>query len=189
MKAITKETIRELPLLQFSGRIHVVDTAEKSTKAFAKLKEEDRLGFDTEKKPTFVKGDYNHTALVQLSTPTDAYLFQLKKIGFSKELKVLLENDTIQKLGVSITDDLKELNKVSPFAPAGFIDLAQSAKENDVPYYGLRNLTAFFLDRRLSKGQQVSNWENSTLTQPQQLYAATDAWVALKIHDGMLKLK
>ena len=175
-------------MVQFEGRIHVVDTAEKLAKALSELQNEGRLGFDTEKKPTFVKGDYNHTSLVQLSTPTDAYLFQLKKIGFAEELKALLENPTIEKLGVSISDDLKELNRVSPFNPAGFIDLAQSAKENDIPYFGLRNLTAFFLDRRLSKGQQVSNWENGTLTHPQQLYAATDAWVALKIHDGMRKL-
>ena len=188
MKTITKETIRELPLVQFEGRIHVVDTLERLTKALSKLQKEDRLGFDTEKKPTFVKGDYNHTALVQLSTHSDAYLFQLKKIGFADELKALLEDTNIQKFGVSITDDLKELNRVSPFNPAGFIDLAQSAKENDIPYFGLRNLTAFFLDRRLSKGQQVSNWENGILTRPQKIYAATDAWVALRIHDGMRKL-
>ena len=172
-------------MVKFEGRIHVVDTAEKAAKAFAELKEEERLGFDTEKKPTFVKGDYNHTALVQLSTPTDAYLFQLKKIGFGEELRTLLENPAIEKLGVSISDDLKELKRVSPFRPAGFTELADSAKENKIPYFGLRNLTAFFLDRRLSKGQQVSNWENNTLTKPQQIYAATDAWVALKIHDGM----
>ena len=86
-------------MVKFEGRIHVVDTAEKAAKAFAELKEEERLGFDTEKKPTFVKGDYNHTALVQLSTPTDAYLFQLKKIGFGEELRTLLENPAIEKLG------------------------------------------------------------------------------------------
>ncbi len=188
MKTITKETIRELPLVQFTGRIQVVDTEEKAADAFTTLKNEDRLGFDTEKKPTFVKGDYNHTALVQLSTPTAAYLFQIKKAGFVRELKLLLEDSTIEKFGVSISDDLKELNRVSPFHPAGFTDLALSAKDNDIPYYGLRNLTAYFLGKRLSKGQQVSNWENDILTKPQQLYAATDAWVALKIHDGMRAL-
>ena len=188
MKTITKETIRELPLVQFNGRIHIVDSLDKSSRAFEELQNQDRLGFDTEKKPTFVKGDYNHTALVQLSTQTDAYLFQLKKIGFTPDLKAILENVNIEKLGVSISDDLKELNKISPFNPAGFTDLAESAKENDIPYFGLRNLTAFFLERRLSKGQQVSNWENPVLTKPQQLYAATDAWVALGIHDGMRKL-
>ena len=188
MKTITKEAIRELPLVQFGGRIHIVDSREKSISARKELQDQKRLGFDTEKKPTFVKGDYNHTSLVQLSTQTDAYLFQLKKIGFTTDLKVLLEDARIEKLGVSISDDLKELNKISSFKPAGFTDLAESAKENNVPYFGLRNLTAFFLERRLSKGQQVSNWENSTLTKPQQLYAATDAWVALGIHDGMMKL-
>lgn len=188
MKEITKDIIRELPLLQFEGRIHIVDSKEKSVAARKELQDQNRLGFDTEKKPTFVKGDYNHTSLVQLSTRTDAYIFQLKKTGFTADLKALLEDATIEKLGVSISDDLKELNKISPFNPAGFTDLAQSAKENNIPYFGLRNLTAFFLGRRLSKGQQVSNWENPTLTKPQQLYAATDAWVALGIHDGMRKL-
>ena len=176
-------------MVKFGGRIHVVDTSEKSIRALENLRNQNHLGFDTEKKPTFIKGDYNHPALVQLSTSTDAYLFQLKKIGFTDELKTLLENRTIQKFGVSITDDLKELRRISPFKPAGFIDLAQSAKENDIPYYGLRNLTAFFLGKRLSKGQQVSNWENSVLSEQQKLYAATDAWVALEIYMEMQKLE
>ena len=188
MKTITKEIIRELPLVHFEGRIHIIDSKEKSTVVCKELQDLKRLGFDTEKKPTFVKGDYNHTSLVQLSTQTDAYLFQLKKIGFTTDLKAILEDVTIEKLGVSISDDLKELNKIFSFNPAGFTDLAVSAKENNIPYFGLRNLTAFFLEKRLSKGQQVSNWENDTLTKPQQLYAATDAWVALRIHDEMRKL-
>lgn len=180
--------IRKLPIVQFSGRIHLVDTPEKSARALTELQNENRLGFDTETKPTFIRGDYNHTTLVQLSTRTDAYLFQLKKIGFVDELKILLENQQIEKLGVSTSDDLKELHRISPFKPAGFTDLAQMAKENDIPYFGLQKLTAFFLGQRLSKSQQVSNWENSTLTKSQQVYAATDAWVALEIHDGMRRL-
>ena len=188
MKVVTKESIRDLPLIEFEGNIHVIDNKSKTEEACQKLSSEKILGFDTEKKPAFKKGEYYDPALVQLSTEKDAYLFQLHKIGFTEPIKVLLEDTTIAKLGVAIADDLKDLNKMSSFIPRGFIELAELAKEKDIPYYGLRNLTAYFLDKRLSKSQQVSNWENNELTPRQQVYAATDAWVALKIYEGLTNI-
>lgn len=188
MKEVTKESIRELPLIEFPGQIHVVGNKESCEVACERLSASSILGFDTEKKPAFKKGEYFDPALVQLSTEKEAYLFQVHKFGFTKPLKNLLENHEITKLGVAITDDLKDLKKMSSFSPKGFIELADLAKEKEVPYYGLRNLTAFFLDRRLSKSQQVSNWENDELTTRQQVYAATDAWVALRIYEGLSAL-
>ena len=185
MKVVTKESIRELPLIEFQGEIHVINDPDQATDVCRKLSSERILGFDTEKKPAFKKGEYYDPALVQLATEEDAYLFQLHKIGFVEPIKILLEDTTIAKLGVALQDDLKDLNKMNSFTPRGFIELAELAKERDVPYFGLRNLTAFFLDKRLSKSQQVSNWENDKLTPRQQVYAATDAWVALKIYEGL----
>jgi ribonuclease D len=153
------------------------------------LSEEPVLGFDTEKKPTFKKGEYNYVSLLQLSTHDEAYLFQLSQTGLHRSLKLLMEDENILKLGVAIRDDLVDLKKLSPFDPDGFIDLAVKAKDVGIPHYGLRKLAAFLLDARLSKAQQTSNWENHRLTDAQQLYAATDAWVALKIYDEMKKFE
>ena len=186
MKEVTKKSIRELPILTFQGKIQVVDTAEKVEDACIDLASSRILGFDTEKKPAFKKGEYFHPALVQLSNEETSYIFQIHKTGFTDPLKAILEDNQIAKLGVAISDDLKDLNRLSSFQPEGFVELADMAKEKEIPYYGLRNLTAFFLNKRLSKGQQVSNWENDPLTEKQLLYAATDAWVALRIYEGLL---
>ncbi len=186
---LTNELISELPLLQFKGKIILVDDERKIAAAVARLSEETVLGFDTEKKPTFRKGEYNFVSLLQLATHDEAYLFQLNKIGLQRPLKLLLEDERITKLGVAIRDDLIDLKKLSPFDPDGFLDLGIMAKELEIPYHGLRKLAAYLLHGRLSKAQQTSNWENFILTEPQQIYAATDAWVALKIYDEMLKFE
>ena len=188
MKEITKESILELPLIQFDGKIIVIDNVNDIPDAVAKLSKESILGFDTEKKPTFKKGEYNYVSLLQLSTHKEAYLFQLSKTGLHRSLKLLMEDVNILKLGVAIRDDLIDLQKLSHFDPDGFLDLGIKAKDLEIPHHGLRKLAAFLLDSRLCKAQQTSNWENHPLTEAQQIYAATDAWVALKIYDEMKKL-
>jgi len=186
---LTNDAIRELPLLQFEGKITLIDDERDIPGAVERLAKESVIGFDTEKKPTFKKGEYNYVALLQLATPEEAFLFQLTKTGLHRSLKLLLEDETIIKLGVAIRDDLIDLKKLSPFDPDGFVDLGIMAKELEIPYHGLRKLAAYLLHGRLSKAQQTTNWENHTLTEAQQIYAATDAWVALKIYDEMLGLK
>ena len=112
---ITKEDIRELPLLSFEGSIHVIENEDASMAAVEKLSQEEILGFDTEKKPTFRKGEYNPTAMIQLSSKDDAYLFRLNKIGYPKHLFDLMASSSITKLGISIDDDIKELEKLANF--------------------------------------------------------------------------
>lgn len=179
---ISKEAISNLPLISFEGAIHIIDDHESCLKAVKELRKHDKIGFDTEAKPTFVKGEYNHTALVQLSTDEDAYLFRLNKLQNLNLLFELLENPTITKFGISIMDDLKDLDKLRPFTPQGFVDLNHIAKEIGIKHIGVRKLTALLLERRVSKGQQVSNWENETLTSGQKKYAATDAWICLILY-------
>tara|TARA_A100001015_G_scaffold320421_1_gene446711 strand:+ start:2890 stop:3471 length:582 start_codon:yes stop_codon:yes gene_type:complete len=186
--SIPKEDVRQLPLIKFEGTIHVLDTPESFRKAINQLRKENCIGFDTETKPTFKKGDYNHTALVQLSTMDDAYIFRIHELGFNGILKDLMEDDGIEKVGISIRDDLKDLKKMNPFKPAGFIDLNDIAKDLGISQIGMRSLTGIFLESRISKSQQTSNWENEELSAGQQTYAATDAWVCLKIYQ-MLEQK
>lgn len=184
---ITKEYIRGLPLLAFEGKIHVIETEEQSDRALFELKKYDILGFDTEKKPTFLKGEYNPTAMVQLSTIDDAYLFRLNKIGYHEPLFDLMADEGIVKYGISIDDDLKELERLRKFTPKGFTDLNTIAKEIGTGHIGVKKLAAIFLEKRISKGQQTSNWENTILTTHQQRYAATDAWICVRIYNELIE--
>lgn len=179
---ITKEDIQRLPLISFEGEIVIVDSKEGLHEAIGYLRNQPIVGFDTETKPAFVKGEYNPTALIQLATQDKAYLFRLNSIGYPDSLFNLLEDETITKLGISLLDDLKDLKKLRHFEPAGFIDLNHIAKELGIKHIGVRKLAAIFMEHRISKSQQVSNWENKKLTLGQQRYAATDAWICLEIH-------
>lgn len=184
---ITKEDIQSLPLQAFEGDIHIVNTEEECKEAVGALRGFDVLGFDTEKKPAFNKGEYNHTALVQLSTLEDAYLFRLNKMGYPQSLFDLMADASILKLGISIDDDLKDLNKAKKFKPKNFTDVNNIARDLGIKHMGVKKLAAIFLESRISKNQQVSNWEASELSPAQQKYAATDAWVCLAIYDELLR--
>ena len=182
---ITKEAIQQLPLISFEGDIHIIDDLEKCNQALRNLKDQKVIGFDTETKPTFVKGDYNPTALIQLATEEEAFLFRLNKLGYPKSLFDLMEDPSVTKLGISIMDDLKDLKKLRNFTPQGFIDLNNTARELGIEHIGVRKLAAIILEYRISKNQQVSNWENEELSPGQQRYAATDAWICLEIHNQL----
>lgn len=186
-KNITHEDIQGLPLKAFEGDIHIVDDQNGCLDAIAELRKHTTLGFDTETKPTFKKGEYNHTALVQLSTLDNAYLFRLNVLGGQTDLYDLLEDPEITKLGISIDDDLKELSKIRRYTPGSFIDLNDVARDLEVAHMGVKKLAAVFLEYRISKSQQTSNWENENLTEAQQRYAATDAWICLAIYDKLTR--
>ncbi|WP_425391903.1 3'-5' exonuclease [Ekhidna sp.] len=184
---ITKEDIRALPLLAFEGEIHTLDSEEECNRAIQQLRKFDVVGFDTEKKPTFNKGEYNHTAMVQLSTMENAYLFRLNNMGYPTSLFNYMADESILKLGISIDDDLKDLNRARKFKPKNFTDLNDVVKELGVKHMGVKKLAAIFLDSRISKNQQVSNWEAEKLTPSQEKYAATDAWICLAIYKKLLR--
>jgi ribonuclease D len=179
---IPKEDIKHLPLMKFDGKIHLINTEDEFKEAFHILAKSDFLGFDTETKPTFNKGEYNQTALIQLSTLTDAYIIRVKELGITNHLKNLLEDREILKIGISIRDDIKELKKLRPFRSGGFVDLNDIAAELGITQIGMRSLAGIFLKGRVSKSQQTSNWESKELTTGQLSYAATDAWICTKIY-------
>lgn len=184
---ITKEDMRAMPLLAFEENIHILETEKACNEAVRKLRDFDVIGFDTEKKPTFNKGEYNHTAMVQLSTMEDAYLFRLNVMGYPSSLFDLMSDASILKLGISIDDDLKDLNKARKFKPKNFTDLNDVVRDLGVKHMGVKKLAAVILGARISKNQQVSNWEAEKLTASQQKYAATDAWICLAIHEELVK--
>lgn len=185
---ITKEEINELPLGQFEGDIYLVNKAEDVEEVVEFLETQTILGFDTETKPAFRKGVINPVSLLQLSTKTQAFLFRLNDIGFPNDLRTLLEREHIVKVGAAVHDDLKGLSKLTDsFYPNSFFDLNDELKKVGFHNVGVRNLCGMVLKMRISKSEQVSNWESPILTEKQQRYAATDAWACLEIFQLLKK--
>ena len=184
-KIITKEQVNELPLQRYEGKIVVVSNAEQLTSALEELRRAKVIGFDTESKPTFHKGQYNPVAMIQMAIPGKVFLIRIHLTGFTKGLQELFENKEVVKAGISIRDDMKDLQRLAPFSPENVVDLNDLAAAIGVINIGVRSLSGIFLGIRISKGQQTSNWEKETLSEGQMAYAATDAWVCLEIYQTL----
>jgi ribonuclease D len=189
LETITTEEIADYDLSWFKGEIAVVDNIEIFNKVMPCLENEKILGFDTETKPSFRKGHRNNVSLIQLATGNFACLFRVNKIGMPGRLASLLSNPGIVKAGVAIHDDIRFLKTLKRFNPAGFIDLQNFAKEFGIKSSSLKKLTAIILGFRISKGQQVTDWNAGELTDAQKIYAATDAWVCLEIYKKLVNHK
>ena len=179
---ITKAEINQLPMRQYTGLISLCRTPEEAEAAAKKLKKETLLGFDTETRPAFRKGESYDPSLLQLATENEVYLFQIQKTGLTPSLLEILASRDIIKAGVAIDRDVNELCAMAEFEPDGFVELADIAKDALIKNLGLRGLTAILFDFRISKKEQVSNWARKELSSSQQTYAATDAWLGHKIY-------
>lgn len=184
-ESIDKEELAELPLIQFEGKISLVETKEDYLASLEYLSKQSVLGFDTETKPAFKKGVVNEVALLQLATAERAFLFRLNKMGLPNGLKGILENPQILKIGVAIRDDIKGLQKLNGFRPGGFIELQERVKDYGIQDFSLKKLSAIVLGYRISKAQRITNWEATDLTEAQQIYAATDAWISHRIFESL----
>lgn len=183
---ISKEQLGQLPIERYEGKIVVVSSEETTAQAMEELKEVGMIGFDTETKPSFKKGTVNNVALIQLATPEKCYLIRLSKMGTLPEsLKNFLEDENVVKIGLSIKDDFHNLNKICQIEPKGFIDLQEYAKEFRIKDSALTKIHAIVFGRRISKNQQLSNWEASSLTEGQKHYAALDAAACLNIYNEL----
>ncbi len=187
-RKLTKDDINALPIVRYEGPIELITEAKALEEALEVLKNERVLGFDTETKPSFRKGKLNDPALVQLASEHTVYLIQLMWVPFGEILAELLANPQILKVGVSIFDDMRELQKLHSFEPAGLVDLGNVARDNKLETQGLRNLAANFFDYRISKGSQCSNWSAQVLSERQVIYAATDAWIGRQVFLRMEEL-
>jgi len=179
---ITVEELAEHELSWFKGEIVLVDNLKTFFEVFPRLLGSDLLGFDTETRPTFKKGKKNAVSLIQLSTGDLACLFRINKIGIPDELIKLLSDPSVIKAGVAVHDDIRFLSGVRKFSPEGFIDLQNFVKDFGIQSSGLKKLAAIVLGFRISKRQQVTDWEAEQLTEAQEIYAATDAWVCHQIY-------
>jgi ribonuclease D len=179
---ITVEELAKHELSWFKGEIVLVENLKKFYEVFPRLLGSDLLGFDTETRPTFKKGRKNSVSLIQLSTGDLACLFRINKIGIPDELAHLLSDPSVIKAGVAVHDDIKFLKGVRKFSPDGFVDLQTFVKDFGIQSSGLKKLAAIILGFRISKRQQVTDWEAKQLTEAQLIYAATDAWVCHQIY-------
>ena len=181
-KEMTKEAVNELPIQRYEGKIVIVANEAQMEEALREIAQSPIVGFDTETKPAFRKGEYNSVSLLQIATDYAVYLFRLNLIGFPSELAAIFENRSILKTGISIRDDIKEMTKIRDFKPRNIVELNTVAQELEIRHAGVRRLAAIFLGVRISKAQQTTNWEREVLTPQQLVYAATDAWVCLEIY-------
>jgi ribonuclease D len=187
--SISPEEIANLELVSFPGEIVLVDSLNDTFYAALKyLRRQKVLGFDTETRPTFTQDQHsNGTALLQLSGGTKAFLFRVQKTGIPKRLAAILSNPEIVKVGAATIDDVRGLQKFAPFNPKGFVDLQSKVWEYGIRDKSVKKMTAIILGVKISKAQQLSNWEAEHLSDSQLRYAATDAWVCREMYMKLLK--
>lgn len=181
---ITPKEIESLEHVSFGGRIVVVDRIDEVfDRAVEYLKRQPIIGFDTEARPSFSPSQPSYgTSLLQLSGPDEAFLFRLKYIGLPRPLVDILADENILKIGAATVDDAKGLQRYSSFTPRGFVDLQKIVGEWGIYDKSVKKMAAIILGVRISKSQQLSNWEAEYLTPAQQHYAATDAWICLEMY-------
>ena len=184
-----KKNIPDLPLAQFEGRIIVVLSAKETERVVRYLLSQPILGFDTETRPSFKRGDQHRVALLQVATPDTCFLFRLNHTGLTPSLINLLEDTTVMKIGLSWHDDINALQKLGRFKPGRFIDIQQHVADIGIEDMSLQKLYANLFGHRISKRQQLSNWEADILNDKQKIYAATDAWACIRIYEEIIRLQ
>jgi ribonuclease D len=179
---IPHEELMQLPIVQYRGAIRLIETEDDLHRASREIRSEHVVGFDTETRPTFRKGQFHAPSLVQIATSHAVHLFPIARLDCSEALMEVFENKKLIKAGVALARDLSELQKLFPFKVANVVDLGDIAKHRGMAQTGLRNLTGLFLGGRITKGPQTSNWAQPKLTAKQQIYAATDAWACRELY-------
>lgn len=183
-ESISKEEINTLPVLEYAGRkIVLVDTLGKLKKTIEILKNEEVVGFDTETKPSFEKGKTNKVALLQFSTVDACYLIRLNVLGMQNPIIDILSSEKPLKVGLSLKDDYKMLNRRRNFKPAGFLDIQSVIGKIGIKDMSLQKIYAIMFNKKISKSQRLTNWQAPNLTLAQQTYAAIDAWACMDIYN------
>ena len=187
-ETITPEEIDQLDLAAFPGPIHVISgPGPELDHAVEHLSNQRFIGFDTETKPVFQPHQpRNHTALLQLSSESEAFLFRLHDLGLPQAVADIMADSHITKVGAAVHEDIRGLQHYCPFEPHRFMDLQSFGEEYGIKEKSVRKMAAIILGRKVSKAQQCSNWEADPLSDAQQLYAATDAWICVMMYKALL---
>lgn len=164
--------------------VRLVRTPAEAEAARAALLAVDAIGFDTESKPTFAKGESSTGPhLIQLATDSVAYLFQIGANPPLDELRAILESELTLKVGFGLSDDVKRLHAKLGIRAAGVVDLSVALRGGQRNDLGAKSAVAKFFGQKLQKSKKISttNWASARLSDKQILYAADDAQVALRV--------
>ena len=181
VRAISREEMALLPIRRYEGEVCLVATSRDLERALADIRQESVVGFDTETRPAFTKGESHLPCLVQAATARAVYLFQLRQPDVFQVLAELLAEPRIIKVGVALANDLRPLKLLFPFTERNVLDLGVVARRCSLSQTGLRNLAGIFLGFRIPKGARTSNWAAPRLSAAQITYAATDAWACREL--------
>lgn len=184
-----KVKLAQMPIVRFPGTICVVESRHEMLNAIRFLRKQPALGLDTETRPNFCKESHYQVSLLQISAKDVCFLFRLNRLGLPAELIELLQDDNIRKIGLSWKDDHQSLCKRKPFVMGKYIELQKTVSDLGIEDRSLQKLYAILFGEKISKRQQLSNWEAKILSPAQQSYAATDAWACLKIWEKLELLK
>ena len=184
-----KSRIGTLPRALFEGRIVVVLTEQEAVKAVRYLLSQPLLGIDTETRPSFRKGPMHNVALLQVASSDICFLFRLNLLGMSPSVRLLLEDQNVPKVGLSLSDDMHQLQRLGAFKAGYFIDLQDCMGDIGIEDKSLQKLFANLFGQRISKREQLTNWEADVLDVKQKQYAATDAWACIMLYDELLRLE
>lgn len=184
-KTIGSEEIIGFPVFVYEGEVIVIEEPSQVEEAVKYLEAHTCIGFDTETRPAFRKGEYHAVSLLQLAVHERVYLFRLNKCGFPAPLRRLLADSGVLKIGVGIRDDIKALQRLGGFVPAAFLDLQTFVEQYGIEEKSFSKLMAIIFHVRISKRQRTSNWELPKLTEQQIRYASTDAWGALRMYNEL----
>ncbi len=191
LRTITRDNLNDLAVRRYEGPISCVDTPDLLLAALTDIRTERVVGFDTETRPAFRKGESYLPSLVQVATARMVYIFPLRDPDTHGVIAEMLEAPGTTKAGVAVAHDLRTLKQVFPFNEKNIVDLGIVAKRNHYGQSGVRNLAGMFLGFRIPKGAKTTNWSAPQLTPAQIIYAATDAWVCRELYlkfeaDGLI---
>ena len=189
VKGISREELIELPIRRYEGSVHVVAGHADLQRAMQDILRESVVGFDTETRPAFRPGESYLPSLVQFATASAVYLLQVQQQDLSGPVREVLSSEKIIKVGVSVTDDMRNLKKLFQFDERSVVDLGKVAERNGLKQTGIRNLAGIFLGTRIPKGTKTTNWAARRLTPQQIAYAATDAWACRELYLRFKELK
>jgi len=178
-----------MPIAAFEGETFVINLPEQVPDAMAYLNAQKMVGVDTETRPSFVRGQHFPVALAQIATEERCYLFQLFRIGMPQELANFFANPKIRKIGLAFNDDLNAMRRRRNFTPQNCIDVQKLVGQYGILDLGLQKIFAICFGKKISKAQQLTNWENIELTPEQARYASTDAWATLLIYKKLCDTK
>lgn len=182
LRTISRQDIAELPIRRYEGEVCLVTTSQEAERAMADIRSESVVGFDTETRPAFIKGQSYPPCLAQIATARAVYIFRLQHLDASTHLAELLASHATVKVGVALADDLRQLRKLFAFEAQRVLDPGIIAYRNGLEQTGLRNLAGIFLGFRIPKGARTSNWATARLSAAQINYAATDAWACRELY-------